>query len=65
VKLKLGLPQLAPQWINREAGVEKVVETIELAAKVKWGYASVNWILPSFAANDKTLTHLVTTPGPM
>jgi nitrilase len=33
VKLKLGLPQMAPHWLNREAGIEKVVETIELAAK--------------------------------
>lgn len=32
MKLKFGLPQLAPQWLCREAGIEKVVETIELAA---------------------------------
>lgn len=33
MKLKLGLPQLAPQWMNRDAGIEKVIETIDSAAK--------------------------------
>jgi len=30
--LKFALPQLAPAWLNREAGLEKVIATIEEAA---------------------------------
>lgn len=31
--LKVALPQLAPMWMNREAGLAKVIETIKVAAK--------------------------------
>ena len=31
--LTLALPQLAPMWLSREAGVTQVIETIETAAK--------------------------------
>ncbi len=31
--LKVALPQLAPIWMNREAGLAKVIDTIERAAK--------------------------------
>lgn len=33
--LKLALPQLAPVWLSREAGLAQVIETIETAAKEK------------------------------
>ena len=31
--LKLAVPQLAPCWLNREAGINKVVQTIQTAAE--------------------------------
>ena len=31
--LRLALPQLAPKWLSREAGVKQVVETIKTAQK--------------------------------
>ena len=31
--LKLALPQLAPCWLDREAGIQRVVETIEAASR--------------------------------
>jgi len=31
--LKIALPQLAPLWMNREAGLAKVIDTIQRAAK--------------------------------
>ncbi len=33
--LKLALPQLAPTWLNRRRGLDKVIATIALAAKEK------------------------------
>jgi len=32
IMLKLALPQLAPAWLNREAGLAKVMTTIETAS---------------------------------